>query len=335
MSFNKSPRGLSYIRMKALQLAGFGEGAERAAVSRYGADGAMLYKAAAAALTTGDFGTEQSKLYFSDVVDQSVIGQLLGLRRVPFETRFIARTNGQKGFWVSEAKPIPMSKPTLAGAKLEPLKVGAIIATTKEAVFAAGPIAEAGLKSDLDAGVVGALDQTFLDATNAGTADVSPASVTFNAPSTASAGDPVADLKALVAIFSGDLSACYAVTDPETATGLAMAQNSSGSFLFPDAGPRGGAILNIPLIVSRNSPRDTNGGQLALIDPTSIAASLDGLSFDASQNATLVMSDDPASGEVQQVSLFQTNTVAWRVIILANWSSQRAGGVAVLTGTDY
>lgn len=335
MSFNKSPRGRDYIRMKSIQLAGFGEAAESAAVSRYGINGSALYKAAAAALTTGDFGTEQAQEYFGAVIEQSVIGQLQSLRRVPFEVRYIARTTGVKGFWVGEAKPIPLNKPTLAGAKLEPLKVGAIIATTKEAAFAAGPVAEAGLKSDLDAGVVGALDQTFLDATNAGSAGVSPASVTHSAPSTAATGDPVADLKALVAIFSGDISAAYFVTDPDTATGLAMAQNSSGSFLFPEAGPRGGSILNIPLIVSRHSPRDTSGGQLALIDPTSIAASLDGLSFDASQNATLVMSDNPASGEVEQVSLFQTNTVAWRAIILANWSNQRAGGVAVLTGTDY
>ena len=335
MSFNKSPRGRDYLRIKSIQLGGFGEAAERGAVTRYGLNGTPLYKAAAAALTTGDFGTEQAQDYFGNVVEQSVIGQLLGLRRVPFNVRMIARTNGQKGFWVGEAKPIPLSKPTLTGAKLAPLKVGAIIASTKEAAFATGPVAEAGLQSDLDAGCVGALDASFLDATNAGVVNVSPPSVTFGSPSTAATADPVADLKALVAIFSGDLSAAYFVTDPDTATGLAMMQNASGSFLFPDAGPRGGSLLNIPLIVSRNSPRDTSGGQVALIDPTGIAVALDGLSLDVSQNATLVMADDPASGEVEQVSLFQTNTVAWRAIILANWSVQRAGGVALLTGTSY
>lgn len=335
MPFNKSPRGRDYLRIKSIQLAGFSASAESSAVSRYGINGSALYKAATSALTTDDFGTEQAQEYFGNVVEQSVIGQLLGLRLVPFETRFIARTNGQKGFWVGEGKPIPMSKPTLAGSKLAPLKVGAIIASTKEAVFAAGPVAEAGLQSDLDAGCVGALDSAFLDASNAGITDVSPASVTYGAPSTAATTDAVADLKALVASFQGDLSAAYFATDPQTAIGLAMMQNASGSFLFPDAGPRGGSLLNIPLIVSRNSPRDTSGGQIALIDPTSIAAALDGLSLDVSQNATLVMSDNPSSGEVEQVSLFQTNTVAWRAIILANWKNERSGGVAVLTGTDY
>lgn len=335
MSFNKSPRGRDYIRIKSIQLAGFSDSAESSAVSRYGINGSALYKAATSALTTADFGTEQAQEYFGHVVQASVLGQLLGLRRVPFETRFIARTNGQTGHWVAEGKPIPMNKPTLAGAKLPPLKVGAIIATTKESVFAAGPVAEAGLQSDLDSGCVAALDLAFLDASNAGTTDVSPASVTHGAPSTAATTDAVADLKALVASFQGDFSASYLITDPETAMGLAMMQNASGTFTFADAGPRGGSLLNIPLIVSRNSPRDTSGGQIALIDPTSIAAALDGLSLDVSQNATLVMSDNPASGEVEQVSLFATNSIAWRVIILANWSSQRAGGVAVLTGTDY
>ncbi|CAM5277243.1 phage major capsid family protein [Rhodanobacter lindaniclasticus] len=135
----------------------------------------------------------------------------------------------------------------------------------------------------------------------------------------------------LVAAFAGDISAAVFVTDPTSAVSLAMAQTATGSFLHLDAGARGGSLLGIPLITTNDSPRDSTGGQLALIDPTGIAWNVDDVQLDVAKAASLEMSDSP-SGASEQVSLFQTNSAAWRVIIRANFENQRTGGVAVLTG---
>jgi len=46
------------------------------------------------------------------------------------------------------------------------------------------------------------------------------------------------------------------------------------------------------------------------------------------------MADSPTS-PATMVSMFQTNTVALKAVIHANFENQRVGGVAVLTGVNY
>jgi HK97 family phage major capsid protein len=336
MPFSKNDnRGRDFVRIKMTQAAvGSSDNAEGFALTRWGTEGLQINKAAVAALTTGDTGTEAADAFIGVVTEQSVIGSLVGMQQREFNRRMLNRTNGARGFWVGESNPIPLSKPTLEGSILPPLKVATIIVNTKESVTAMSPIVEAGLQSDLQTGCVGAVDASFLDRLNAGIANVSPAAITHGAPTVASTGDAVDDLKALIALYKGNLKAAYFVTDPDTATALAMVRTTGGAFVFPEAGPRGGSILGIPLLTSTESPRDSSGGQLALIDPTGIAYAIDGIELDLAKNASLMMSDTPTS-PAQQVSLYQTDCVAWRAIIRANWENQRAGGVVVLTGVDY
>jgi HK97 family phage major capsid protein len=331
---NSRGRDLTRI-LKTRAAVGSGEGAEAFAISRWGSnDGNRINKAAFSALSTGDVGSEASEAFLGVVVEGSVVGSLVGLQQRQFNVRMLARKNSSRGYWTGESNPIPLNKPMLEGSILPPLKVAAIIVSTKEAVTAMGQVVEDGLQSDLQTGSIGTIDAAFLDPANAGIENVAPASVTHGAPTVASSGDAVSDLKGLIALFRGNMKAAYFVTDPDTAAALAMVRTPSGSFLFPEAGPRGGSILGIPLITSTESPRDTSGGQIALIDPTGIAYALDGIELDLAKDATLVMSDTPTS-PAEQVSLFQTNCVAWRLIIRANWENQRAGGVVVLTGADY
>lgn len=333
-SFSTSQRGRGFVCMKIVQAAGAGEPGYLYARQRWGINGDTIAKAAVAALTSGDMGTVEGMEFFGLVRERSVIGAMSGLRNVPFDIRVVRRTNGTRGVWVGEAAPIPLNKPSLAGSSLPPLRVAAIIVSTKESLSAAGDTVEDGVKQDLEIGCTGATDAAFLDASNAGTPNVSPASVTHGAPTIQATGDAAADLKALVSNFAGDLSSAYLVTDPATATGLAMVRGNNGAFLFPDAGPRGGAVLGIPLLTSRESPRDSGGGQIALIDPTGIAVAMEGLQLDIAEETSLAMSDSPSS-PAQMVSLFETNSIAWRCIIAANWEVQRAGCVTVLTGVDY
>ncbi len=334
MSFNSGPRGRSYIRMKAAQFGGGGspELINTFAAARWN-DGFAISKAAQAALTTGDIGISEAVEFSGAVREKSIVGGIVGTRPVPLNKLMLARTNGATGFWVSEAAPVPLLKPVLAGSMLTAKKVAAIICTTAEALRVESPAAEAVLQADLETGCIGALDTAFLDPTNAGN-DAMPAAVTHSAPTIDSTSDAVADLKALIAAFEGDLSSSYLVSDPTTAAALALVRGANGSFLFPDAGPRGGSVLGIPLLVSRFSPRNSSGGQVALVDASGIALAMEGIELSQSDQTSLVMADTPTS-PATMVSMFQTNTVALKAVIRANWENQRVGGVALITGADW
>lgn len=98
----------------------------------------------------------------------------------------------------------------------------------------------------------------------------------------------------------------------------------------------------MPLPVSRYSPRNGSGGQLALIDPTGIAARMESIEVASSKAATIEATDDPTGASdapaaqwTTPIALFQTGTVAFRATIHANWELQRTGAVALVTGCDY
>ncbi|TPG45513.1 phage major capsid protein [Rhodanobacter glycinis] len=326
-------KGREFIRIAVTKASvGGAQGVEAFTAARYGSDGPRIAKAAIASLNSSELLDESiATAFISTVVDKSVLGQLRGARPTPFNTRTRKLSSGARGHFVAEAAPIPLSKQSVEGSTLRPLKVYALVVSTKEAISSLDPLAEAGLQSDLQTACAAAVNIALLNPANAGTANVTPAAITFGAPTVAATGNAVADIKVLIAAFKGDISAAYFVTDPDTATALAMVQTANDAFLFPECGPRGGAILGIPLVTTIDSPRDSSGGQLALIDPTGIAYNIDDVQMDVAKNATLAMSDSPTS-PVEQVSLFQTSSVAWKVLIRANWENHRASGVAVLTG---
>jgi HK97 family phage major capsid protein len=334
MSISAGPRGRSFIRLKLAQWGGGGsaEHTNTFASARWPAEGFAIAKAAVAAVSSGDIGTPEAAEYLNAVREKSVLGGMV-TRPAAFNKRMLARTNGVTGFWVGEAMPAPMLKPVLTGSTLTAKKIVALVAITDEALRAESPAVEAGLQFDLETGCAGAVDQALLDPSNAGS-DTIPAAVTHGAPTITASSDAASDLKALVSAFAGDMSTAYLVTDPDTATGLAMVRGANGSFLFQDVSPRGGSILGIPLLVSRFSPRDTSGGQVALIDASGIAVAMDAIELSQSDQTSLAMSDEPGS-PASMVSMFQTNTVALKAVIRANWENQRIGGVAVITGADY
>jgi capsid protein len=279
--------------------------------------------------------------FFSAVLEASLLGRLRGLREIPFNVRLLRMLTKTRGYWVGQSKAIPLSKPVLTGSILPKMKVAAIIVSTIEALDAANIMTEARFDEDLRNAIVGAIDESFLDSNNAGVADEMPAAVTNGVTPIASTDNPATDLAALVADFAGDLSAAYWVSDPLTFAQAALSRDAGGSFQFPDLGPRGGSALGIPALASNYSPRDSSGGQIALIDPTGIAAGMESIEVSRSLSATLEMSDaptgatdTPSAHTAVPVSLFQTDSVALRALVHANWEVQRPS-VSVLTGADY
>jgi len=326
-------KGREFIRIAVTKASvGSAQGVEAFTSARYGSDSQRIAKAAIASLNSSELlGENPATAFIGTVTDRSVLGQLRGARPTPFNTRTRGLSQGARGSFVAEAAPIPLSKQSVEGSTLRPLKVAALVVATRESISSLDPLAEAGLQQDLQNACVAALNIAFLDPSNAGTPNVSPAAITYGAPTVAATGNAIADIKALIAAFKGDISAAYFITDPDTATALAMVQTANGAFLFPECSPRGGSLLGIPLVTSVDSPRDSSGGQLALADPSGVSFNVDEIQLALAKNATLDMSDSPTS-PVEQVSLFQVNAVAWRVLIRANWENHRANGVAVLTG---
>jgi len=296
--------------------------------------GDQIAKAAVAPIIQSDVGDYAAVEFFNLVMERSLLGRLVGLRRLPFNRKMLKITSGSNGYWVAESNPVPLSKPALEGSSLNPLKVCAMIVATDEALKTGGTIAENGFQRDLERAVVDTTDIALLDAGNAGAADERPASITYGAPASAATSDAAADIATLIGLFGGDLGAAYFVTDATTATSMALHRNTAGDLVFPDVGARGGSILGVPLLISRASPRDSSGGQLALNDPTGIAYGADGLSFESAEQATVAMSDTPESDPVL-VSLWQRNLVGFKSIMSANWEVQRENSVALLTDVAW
>jgi HK97 family phage major capsid protein len=282
----------------------------------------------------------QDDEFFASVIAASLLGRLQ-LRDVPFDVRMLRLTGSARGYWVGQSKAIPLSKQSMTGSILERRKVAAIIVATIESLTAANELAERRFEADLRNALVGALDEAFIDVANAGVSGEMPASVTYGATHIASASDPGADIAGLVEAFTGDLSTATFVTDPLTATQIALARDAAGGFSFPDCGPRGGSLVGIPLLTSRGSPRDSNGGQLVLLDPAGIASHMESIEVAKSTQTTLEMADDPtgatdapAAMTKTMVNLFQTESVAFKALMHGNWEVQRPA-VAVITGADY
>lgn len=333
MHLSPATKALPYTR--ALIAKALSGEIESFALQRWGVEGPAVIKAAVGAVTSADTGNEAAAEFFNLVREASLIGRLSGLRPVPWHVRMLAMTAGATGYWVAEHALIPLSKSTLAGAILTPLKVAIITTATRESLQAGGPVAEAGLQRDLVRAIAAGVDSSFIDAGNAGVSGVRPASVSHGAPQVAATGDPQADLAALVEAFGGDLAASYFITDPLTATQLALARDATGAFLFPDCGPRGGTLLGLPLLTTRGSPRGSDG-QIALIDPTIVAHNMEDLGIVPSDEAMLLASDDPENdSEPIRISLFQSDTIAFKAVVRTNWRRQQATGVAVLTGANY
>jgi HK97 family phage major capsid protein len=330
------PRGRSFTRLViARQLAKQTNADTRLKlIERFG-DGHWITRAAVSGLEEGQIAAANARdEFFALITDASIVGRLNGRRDVSFNVRNIAMTSGSRGYWVGEARPIPLSKPALTGESLERRKVAAIVVLTREAME--DPRSEGRVQADLQRAAVAAWDEAFIAADNDGIADTMPPGVTNGISAIVSSGDPAADLRALIENFDGDLSAAYLVSDGKTLAAMSLWRDAAGNSPFPDLGARGGLASGIPALASRSSPRDSSGGQLALIDPTSIAVGLEGMEVTESRSATLLMSDDPESvPATERVSLFQEDAVAMKVVLYSNWSRQRVGAVTLVSGADY
>lgn len=271
------------------------------------------------------------------------------LRTVPFYTRLVGQTSGGNGYWVGEGKAKPVTKFDFNDTTLTPLKVANIAVVTEELLRRSTPSADAIIRDQLVAALRERLDIDFIDPAKAAVSNVSPASITNGVTPINSTGsdadalrcDLVSLMKTFIAANNAPTSAVY-IMSQVTALEISMLRNPLGQVEFPGLTMRGGMLDGIPVITSEYVPTETAGGYIFLVNAQDIYLGDEGgFQLDMSRETSLQMDDAPTNSSsatvtpTTLVSMFQTNSVAFRAEREINWAKRRASAVAVLAGASY
>lgn len=341
-----------------------GESVREVAKNLYGEDSqtfGFFNKAAVSAhdTTGGLVGDETSA--FADFIEylrpMTILGKfgtngVPSLRRVPFRVPLVGQTSGGDGYWVGEGKAKPLTNFEFSRTVLEPLKVANIAVATEETLRDSSPSAEAILRDQLAAALAARLDTDFIDPTKVAVAGVSPASitngVTFEISSGTTADDVRTDVKALFNTFIAANNAPTSgvwIMPSTTALSLSMMLNPLGQSEFAGINMNGGTFMGLPVIVSEYVPTsyDPDGAGTATAGAVVVLANANdiylgdegGIAVDMSREASLEMNDAPTHDSTTPtgaslVSMFQTNSVAFRAERTINWAKRRTSAVAAL-----
>ncbi|UZW54050.1 phage major capsid protein [Sphingobium sp. JS3065] len=283
---------------------------------------------------TGDF---INYLYSRTVFDK------LPLREVPANINIAGQDGTATAYWVGQSKSIPVSKADFMDVNLTPLKVAALAVVSKELLRDSSPAAEMLVRDSLVNASAQRVDQTFFSA-SAAVAGVSPAGILNGLAAGTSAGPDVegviADVKALYAGFiaANNADGLEFVTTQSLAKALGLMQNVMGNFAFPGLSANGGALLGDTL----NAGGNVGAGDLILLKPSDIYKIGDrGVEVSLSTEAAIQMdsapdgaSDTPVAN-ASVVSMFQTESVAIKVVRPLNFAKRRASAVAYIGDADY
>ena len=283
---------------------------------------------------------------FADFVEflraRGLLGQVSDrFRRLPFDTPVLVQGTGGSADWVKEGAAKPVTQWTYTRAKLTPLKVAAIAAATKEMLDRATPAADALIRDELARAVNARIDGTLISDAPA-VSDESPAGLlNGTTPLTLTGDGTVAGIRCDIAQFLKEL-----VTDnlsvagsfwvmPETvAIDLALATNEVGAPAFPGIGPTGGTLAGLPVFTSQYVPTESAGPVVALVKGDEIFLGDEGgIQVSVSDQASLQLDNEPTNNSIGAtapttlVSLWQTNSVGFRVERFLNWQKRRASAV--------
>lgn len=285
---------------------------------------------------TGDF---VEFLYSMTVFDR------LPLRSVPSRVHIKGQDGAATGYWVGESKAIPVSKGDASDIELTPLKVGAIAICSKELIADSSPDAEKWIRDMIAEASAQRVDQTFFSAA-AAVAGVSPAGilngVTALAPTGTDAAAVRADLFRLYEAFltAKNSSNLVHVMNPSLAKSISLMMNALSSVKeFSDLRSTGGTLEGDPVYTGDN----VAAGAWLLLKPSDIWKIGDsGLQLSMTDNATIEQdsaptgaSDTPTAATATLVSLWQTESIGFKVVRRINWAKRRAHAAQVLTGAEY
>lgn len=268
----------------------------------------------------------------------SILGQL-NLREIPFNQEWVEDLDGGEAYWVGEGGRKPATSFSLRKDGLNKFKLAALAVLTMESVQDSSIKSDMWVRDSLTRALNRKLDQSFIDPTNAGTTNVSPASVTYGVTPTASTGTAKGDIKAAIkaymALNNGSRDGAKFIVDSESFFEMASAENSvTGQLEFPTLASTG-QVYGIPVIVSNylSQYADTSGRVLVLLNENAIVRGYSpvepNLIVKWSDQASVVMDSDPAA-TTAPISLWQNNMMGCLVERRIDWKKARSSTAVVL-----
>ncbi len=284
---------------------------------------------------TGDF---IEYLYGKTLFDQ------LGLREVPANVVIKGQDGTATANWVGESKSIPVSLQDYSTVSLTPLKVAAISVASKELLADSSPSAEMLIRDSLANASAQKVDGTFFS-TSAVSSGVSPAGILNGVAGFNSYGPTIegviGDIKRLVGVFqtARNASGLVLVTTPALATSLGLMLNALSQDAFPGITGEGGTLRGFRVYAGDNVP----SGALIMMKPSDIYRIGDmGVTVSVSDVATIEQdgapqgaSDTPTAASATLMSMFGTESVAFKVVRRVNFAKRRTSAVAYVDNADY
>lgn len=272
---------------------------------------------------------------------QTIIGRIPNLRRVPFNIRVPRQTGGGSASWVGEGAPKPATALAFDFVELKYLKLATIAVITEELARFSSPSAETIIRDTLARAIVQQMDADFVDPSNAGVANVKPASITNGVSAIPSTGNTEAEIRIDIGnVFAPFISANLTpangvwIMSATTALALSLVLNEAGTPAFPTISMSGGTFFGMPVVVS-----EAVGNIVILANASDILLADDGqVTIDVSREASVQMDDSPTNPVVAAtvlVSLWQHNLVGIRAERMIAWIKGRAAAVQYLSGVNW
>jgi HK97 family phage major capsid protein/HK97 family phage prohead protease len=252
------------------------------------------------------------------------------------------------GSFVGEGAPIPVRRAGFSAVTLTPKKMAVITTMTREITERSTPQIEQLLRNAIQEDTAVSIDSVLLDALAATT--IRPAGLRNGATTAAgTAGGDIAAVRAdvkgmlgsLITATAGNIRNPVWIMNPIQALGLSMVENAAGDTPFEEE-ITGGRFRGYPVIQSTTVP----AGTVLLLDAADFfSATGDDPRFDVSDQATLHMEDTTplqisTAGTPNVVaapvrSMFQTDSLALRMILPMNWALRRPNMVVERTAVTW
>jgi HK97 family phage major capsid protein len=236
--------------------------------------------------------------------------------RIPLRTIAAVLTSAPVGDAVSELAAKPIHSANFVTTRFEPSKVTSIIVLTNELARSISPAATMQFGNELRRAASMAADNHFL------TVLANTSGITTAASTGITASAILLDLTAaLTRLTIGADSRLWFICSPKLAKTISLLQGTGGYLMVNNK------IGQINIATS-----DAATTTAYLIDARQVAAELDAVTVDASQNASLILEDSPTLAEYKTVSLFNENMTALRAELWYGCLALRSTAVTTITG---
>lgn len=261
-----------------------------------------------------------------------------GAIKIPYSSSTTALAGG----FVLEGDPIPVGRMTLDSITLTPTKFGIIVPFTREVLRYTNPTIESVVRSELLARTAITLDGLLIDTT--ASSATRPAGLLYGVSAgTAYAGGDyqafLEDMKTLLAPFdtaNAGRSLALLMNPKQVRNVRMMAGPNSSGFGWANQ-----FLADFRIIASTVV---TAGTVIAVDTADFVTSTGDQPQFEASDQATIHMESSPsalsATGTPNTVaapirSMFQTNSVALKMVMDVNWAMRRSGMVQYLSSVSW